>query len=94
MGPGTIPIRSARDSARLKQQGQKNCGSDCVPVSSAGTPTPKRPILLIFEGSRCSLDWPWTPAKAANSDFLHEIGAAEEFMDAANKTTQDLNLEN
>ena len=32
--------------------------------------------------------------KAANSDFLHEIGTAEELMDAANKTTQDLNLEN
>ncbi|WP_186493204.1 hypothetical protein [Synechococcus sp. A15-62] len=41
---------------------------------------------------------PWTglglQQKAANSDFLHEIGTAEEFMDAANKTTQDLNLEN
>ena len=33
-------------------------------------------------------------SKAANSDFLHEIRTAEELMDAANKTTQDLNLEN
>ena len=77
MGPGAIPMQSARDSARLKQQGQENCGSDCVPVSTAGTPTKKCPHPLVFEASTCSLDWPWTPAKAANSDFLHEIGAAE-----------------
>ena len=51
MGPGAIPIRSARDRARLKQQEQKNRGSDCVPVSAAGTQTVKRLILLIFEGS-------------------------------------------